>query len=493
MKSLSEDIIGAVLKRYKLIYQVDTDLDKAYLVYLAEDALASDYPSECSFSELEILLGGSKYEKLPYDNDEHKSMELVCVINDYRADLQNVFTMGNRNYNESDHVMFVSKMSHDIRTPMNALLGYVTLAGTKLNQPEILAGYLNKIMVSGKRTIQIVNDVLEFVRLSSGKVEVENKTQDLGKIVNYIKSCIEPQADEKSQTLVIEADITDSSIICDGGRVNQIMMCLLSNAIKYTQPDGEIVFKIFQKKETSLGKVRYEFIIQDNGYGMSEEFQEYMFEPFHREHNTVVNSIEGIGLGLSIARAAVELLDGTIDVSSTIGEGTMIIVTLDFDKGDNGDNNAIIGMMEYKGSGEKDIRYVTDSLMSGKLLEGKRVLVAEDNEINQDIISEILQQLGAIVEVYSNGQETYEAVKSSYRGQFDVILMDVQMPVMDGNEATKRIRELSDDYMSQIPIIGVSANAFAEDRQMAADVGMDGYIAKPIDIAELIGTLQGLI
>jgi len=489
MKSLNEDVIKAVFKRYKLIYQVDYDLDKAYLVHKSEDFEDASCPEECSFSELETILEGQRYEKLPVDEKNNGSMELICIVDD----VQTLYTVGNRQYTELDNISFVSKMSHDIRTPMNAMLGYVTLAGTKLNQPEVLAGYLNKIMISGKRTLQIMNDVMELARLTSKRVTLDNKSHDLGKIVSNIKKEIESLADEKNQTLVIEADIRDSSILCDSMRISQVLMALLSNAIKYTQPNGEIVFKIFQKKSELPGKVKYEFIIQDNGYGMSEEFQEHMYEPFEREHNAAVNSIEGTGLGLSIVFLTVELLKGQIEVNSTIGEGTMFTLTLEFDKGDEYDNTAIVGMTEYKGSSQNELRYATDSLMSGKVLEGKRVLVAEDNEINQDILKEILNQLGANVEMASNGQETYEIVKNSYIGQFDVILMDVQMPVMDGNDATRRIRELSNEKLAQIPIVGVSAHAFAEDRQKATDVGMDGYISKPIDIAELIGTLQGIL
>ena len=182
-----------------------------------------------------------------------------------------------------------------------------------------------------------------------------------------------------------------------------------------------------------------------------------------------------------------------MDVSSILGEGTMITITLEFEKGDESANTAIVGISEYKGTAQNALKYATDSIMSGKVLEGKKILVAEDNEVNQDIIKEILEQLGAVVDITSNGLETFETIKNSYYGQYDVILMDVQMPVMDGNDATRRIRELSDGKLSQIPIVGVSANAFIEDRQKASEVGMNGYISKPIDIAELIGTLQGLL
>ena len=486
MKSLSEDIIGAVFNRYKLIYQLDIEQAKACIVYGDKNLDPLEYPQECSTDELRIIARKHNFEKISLENDSNSI--LICLLNETEGS-----NWENTGYSQLDHIAFVSKMSHDIRTPMNALLGYVILAGTKINQPEVLAGYLNKILVSGKRTIQIINDVMDLVRLTSKRVTVENKSHDMGSVVGEIKKTIEPQTDAKTQTFVVEADIKDSSVLCDVTRLNQILLNLLTNSIKYTQPNGEIVFKIFQKEDATPGKVKFEFIVQDNGYGMSEEFQEHMYEPFEREHNAAINAIEGTGLGLSIAKMTTELLGGTIEVSSTIGEGTMFTVTLEFDKGDISANNAIVGMTEYKGSSSNELRYATDSLMSGKVLEGKRILVAEDNEINQEIITEILQQLGAMVEMTSNGQEAYEAVKNSYYGQFDVILMDVQMPVMDGNDATRRIRELSDGKLAKIPIVGVSANAFTEDRQKASDVGMNGYISKPIDIAELLGTIQGLL
>jgi CheY-like chemotaxis protein len=492
MKSLSEDIIKTVFNKYKLIYEVDIEKDLATLVFKAEDTDLSEFPDECSSVDLELLIEQYRYEKLEINTSEVCPKYLICIIND-TTDIKNMYRMGDFSFSETDHATFVSKMSHDIRTPMNALMGYVTLAGTKLGQPEVLANYLNKILESGKKTTQIIDDVMEMVRLSTNKVTIENKLHDMGSIVSDIKKTLEPMTDAKNQTFVMEADIKDSSILCDYSLLNKILLNLLNNAVKYTQENGDIAFKIFQKESSSAGKVKYEFIIQDNGYGMSEEFQVHMYDPFQREHNAAVSAIEGTGLGLTIAKMAVGLLHGTMDVSSILGEGTMITITLEFEKGDESANTAIVGISEYKGTAQNALKYATDSIMSGKVLEGKKILVAEDNEVNQDIIKEILEQLGAVVDITSNGLETFETIKNSYYGQYDVILMDVQMPVMDGNDATRRIRELSDGKLSQIPIVGVSANAFIEDRQKASEVGMNGYISKPIDIAELIGTLQGLL
>lgn len=504
---------------------------------------------------------------------------------------------------------FLNNMSHDIRTPMNAIIGFTNLASKHAENPELLRGYLEKINQSSSHLLSLINDVLDMSRIESGKVIIEEKPENLADIIQNVCNIIQTDIHSKQLELFIDAvNVTDENIYCDKLRLNQILLNLLSNSMKFTPAGGSVSLRLIEKESSRPGWGDYELRVKDTGIGMSKEFAATIFEPFTRERTSTVSGIQGTGLGMSITKNIVDMMNGTIEVQSEKDKGTEFIITLSFrlqdeqkenmcipalegahalvvdddmdacqsvshmlrqaglraewtmygkeavarakeavEIGDSyeiyiidwqmhdlngletvrrirklvGDKAPIILLTAYDWSdieaeaqeaGVTDIiskplfpsalnrtltRICSEAAEEEKTEEteavsfkDRRLLLVEDNELNLEIATELLQEWGFIIETAENGQEAVDAVKASSPGYFDAVLMDVQMPVMNGYEATRAIRELNAPGLSDILIIAMTANAFEEDKQEALDAGMNDHVSKPIDIPVLLKTLR---
>ena len=502
---------------------------------------------------------------------------------------------------------FLFNMSHDIRTPMNAIIGFTSLAATHIDNREQVLDYLKKISTSSQHLLSLINDVLDMSRIESGKVKIEEKTVHLPDLVHDVRSIIQPNVAAKRLSLFIDTmDIEDEDIITDPLRLNQILLNILSNAIKFTPTGGMISIRIAQKNGAPKGCVCYEFRIKDNGIGMSEEFQKHIFEEFSREESSTVSGIQGTGLGMSITKNIVDLMGGTIALTSEPGKGSEFIVTLCFTRSgqkaepkqlpqleglralvaDDDTDTCLnvstmlskIGMRpEWTISGKEAVIrtkyaveqgdefsvYIIDWLIpdmngieivrqirkvignrcpiiiltaydwadiedearaagvtafcekplflselrrvlaepfraepasepaqpTAADLKGKKLLLVEDNELNREIALEILKEAGFVVDTAEDGAVAVQKMEQAAPGQYDLILMDIQMPNLDGYEAARQIRALPDAEKASIPIFAMTANAFEEDRQNALAAGMNGHIAKPLDVPHLLRVL----
>ncbi|MBO4991203.1 MAG: response regulator [Firmicutes bacterium] len=508
---------------------------------------------------------------------------------------------------------FLSNMSHDIRTPMNAVIGFATLALANVENVEKVRDYLAKILSSSNHLLSLINDILDMSRIESRKIILDEKEANLSDMLHDIKTIIGGQIHAKQLELYMDVmDVTDEDVFCDRTRLNQVLLNLLSNAIKFTPPGGTVSVRVTQLPNAPEGKGLYEIRVKDTGIGMRLEFSERIFEPFERERNSTVSKIQGTGLGMAISKNIVDMMGGTIEVKSEQGKGAEFIVRLalrlqserrsiekikeleglkalvvddDFDTCDSvtkmlvkvgmrsewtlfgkeavlrakqsmeindpfhayiidwrlpdmngievtrriralGDDTPIIILTAYdwtdieeeaKAAGVtafcakpmfmSDLR---DSLLmalgqqepkkdqvlpspgeSGHF-RGKRLLLVEDNELNKEIAMEILSEYGFVIDTAENGAEAVEKIASSRPGDYDLIFMDIQMPVMDGYEATRSIRAMEEPALAGIPIFAMTANAFDEDRKAAAESGMNGFLSKPISVEEVIQTLQNV-
>ena len=502
---------------------------------------------------------------------------------------------------------FLFNMSHDIRTPMNAIIGFTSLAVTHIDNREQVLDYLKKISTSSQHLLSLINDVLDMSRIESGKVKIEEKAVHLPDLVHDVRSIIQPNVSAKRLSLFIDTmDVENEDIITDPLRLNQILLNILSNAIKFTPTGGMISIRIAEKNGAPAGRACYEFRIKDNGIGMSEEFQKHIFEEFAREENSTVSGIQGTGLGMSITKNIVDLMGGTIAIESEPGKGSEFIVNLCFalsgqkvelrqlpqleglralvadddtdtclsvstmlskigmrpewtisgreavirtryamEQGDEfsvyiidwlipdmngieivrqirkviGDSCPIIILTAYDWADIEDearaagvTAFCEKPLFLSELrrvlaepfraepasepaqptaadLKGKKLLLVEDNELNREIALEILKEAGFVVDTAEDGAVAVQKIKQAAPGQYDLILMDIQMPNLDGYEATRQIRALPDAEKASIPIFAMTANAFEEDRQNALAAGMNGHIAKPLDVPHLLRVL----
>ena len=390
---------------------------------------------------------------------------------------------------------FLSNMSHDIRTPMNAIVGFTTLAISHIDSKERVEEYLQKIMTSGNHLLGLINDVLDMSRIESGKMHLEEEPCDLSLLLQGIYSIVQSDIDAKRQNLYMDLeDIQNRKIYCDKLRVNQVLLNLLSNAMKYTESGGSIYLSVKENRDAPAGTAGYEFFVRDTGIGMSEEFLDHIFEPFEREKNTTISGIQGTGLGMAITKNIVDMMRGSIQVESEPGKGTEFRISLSFRlaeeeaDGAAGDSKENI---EEKGQEDQALGSAAAQKELPKLTG--RILLAEDNELNQEIAVELLGDAGFCTDVASNGQMAVEMLADSKPGHYQLVLMDVQMPVMNGYEAAKAIRRLPDPLLAEIPILAMTANAFEEDRQEALRCGMNGHIAKPIDVDKLFDTLKQVL
>jgi signal transduction histidine kinase/CheY-like chemotaxis protein len=380
---------------------------------------------------------------------------------------------------------FLNNMSHDIRTPMNAVIGFTALASSHLDNKEQVQDYLTKIMTSSNHLLSLINDVLDMSRIESGQIHIEEVPCNLSEIMQDLKVVMIGQVQEKQIELHIDTEaVRNENIYCDKLRLNQILLNLLGNAVKFTGEQGSISVRVVQTPEILVeGYAVYEFHVIDNGIGMSEEFQKHLFEPFSRARTSTVSGLQGTGLGLSITKNIVDLMGGTIAVTSRENEGTEITVKLNLKlQPDSQKADEQAAACEEINAKEEKVNFA-----------GKRILLAEDNELNREIAVDILKEYGFEIKSVENGQEAVSEIAGSEVGCYDAVLMDIQMPVMDGYEATRAIRSLSNRQLAQIPVIAMTANAFAEDKRLSKAAGMDGYVAKPVDIGRLIDTLSRII
>lgn len=506
---------------------------------------------------------------------------------------------------------FLSNMSHDIRTPMNAIIGYTTLALTNATNTEKVKDYLGKILSSSNHLLSLINDILDMSRIESGKIKIDETEANLSDMLHDIKTIINGQIHAKQLELFMDViDVSDEDVICDKTRINQVLLNLLSNAIKFTPSGGTVSVRVAQIHNAPAGKGLYEIRVKDTGIGMSPEFAEHVFEPFERERSSTVSKIQGTGLGMAISKNIIDMMGGKIEVHSEPDKGTEFIITLelrlqseqrsvekikeltglkalvvddDFNTCDSitkmlvqvgmrsewtlsgkeavlrarqsiemndafhayiidwrlpdmngievtrqiralGDNTPIIILTAYDWSDieaearaagvtgfcskpmfmsdlresllnalghrqkkEESVLPVTKETDSFK---GKRLLLVEDNELNREIAYEILNEYGFIVDTAENGKEAVDKISASKHGDYDLVLMDIQMPVMNGYDATRGIRALKDTVLADIPIVAMTANAFDEDRRAAAECGMNGFISKPINMDEVIAVLH---
>ena len=404
-----------------------------------------------------MLLSDDQVEKLELDA---KIAEQNDLLEKQQVMLQKALSMAQSS--DRAKTTFLSNMSHDIRTPMNAIVGFTDLAMAHIDEKDQVLDYLHKLGQSSNHLLSLINDVLDMSRIESGKMVLSEKNEDLVEIVNALKDIVQADVNAKNLVFDVEMDISESGIVCDKLRLNQVLLNVLSNAIKYTQAGGSIHMHISEKESMKPDSSMYEFRIRDNGMGMNPDFLKTIYEPFTRANSSTVSGIQGTGLGMYI----VEMMGGRIEIFSEENKGTEVVIDLDF---------------KLHGSARIRARMESENFD----FTGKKVLLVEDNEMNRQIACDLLEDNGFEVFTAENGEEAVELVRQSVPGQYDIVLMDVQMPVMDGYAATRAIRVLPAGYQSRIPIIAMTANAFEEDRKAALDAGMDEHISKPINFDKM--------
>jgi len=420
-----------------------------------------------------------------------KDDEYMSKLLEANATLKDAYAAAKRANNAKTD--FLSRMSHDIRTPMNAIIGMTTIARAYLHDPEKISDCLEKITVSGRFLLSLINEVLDMSKIESGKLVLAKEDINLLELVDDLVEMVRPSVRDKKHKLEVHVnEVEHKYVIGDRLRIQQVFMNFMSNAVKYTPKGGHIEITISEKTVNQSKVGCYEFIFEDNGTGMAPEFMEKIFDPFERADDTRVNKEQGTGLGMAIAYNIVRMMDGDIRVESEVGKGTRFTVTI------------FLQLQETEASGWKEPESLTgdDALkpqasqnevidhIKEKNFAGRRALLVDDNELNREVAAEILGMTGIAVEMAEDGQEAVERFSASEAGYYDVILMDVQMPVMNGYEATKAIRRLPRGDALSVPIVAMTANAFAEDARAAKEAGMDEHIAKPLDLYKLFEVLN---
>lgn len=369
---------------------------------------------------------------------------------------------------------FLFNMSHDIRTPMNAIIGYADLASRHSDDPEKLKKYMENIQVCGQNLLMLLNNVLDLARIENDKTEMEYSVSDIEKDFRNCIAMFHNQADSKSQTLTVTTHLLHPYIYADIPHLTEVCTNLVSNAVKYTGAGGTIRCGVTQKPGEKEGWCDTVVTVADNGIGMSQEFQKHIFEPFERERTSTVSKVEGSGIGMGIVKKLVGLMGGTVEVESKIGVGSTFTVTIPC---------RIVSEEEAQAKRAADPA-------DRESLRGTRILLTEDNDLNAEIATELLQEEGCTVDRAKDGVECVDMLEKAANGTYQIILMDVQMPVMNGYDAAKKIRRMDDPQKANIPIVAMTANAFSEDKQVALDAGMNDHIAKPIDMSVLVPTLR---
>ena len=371
---------------------------------------------------------------------------------------------------------FLFNMSHDIRTPMNAIIGITTLMKNELHEPEKLAEHLGKLETSGQLLLGIINNILDMSRIESGKTTLNVEKMNLPQQISQLDSIIRQQAGQSRQTFTVSTHLQHENVLADPNRLNQVLMNILSNAVKYTPTGGHIQLEV-EELPRNEHYARYRFVVQDDGIGMSEDYQKTLFDPFTREERSGTNKVQGTGLGMAITKSIVDLMGGSINVESATGKGTRFEVVLEFP-------------IDAEADHAQQVQALPEEAEETSPLSGMKFLCAEDNTINAEILQMLLETKGASCTICPNGQEIVDAFANVKPGEYDMILMDVQMPVMDGLEATRRIRSGENPLGRVIPILAMTANAFLEDMQKSKEAGMDAHLSKPVDIAALEQTVK---
>ena len=371
---------------------------------------------------------------------------------------------------------FLSNMSHDIRTPMNAIVGLTTLMENELDQPEKLAEHLHKLESSGQLLLGIINNILDMSRIESGKTTLSVEPMHLSQQLDQLSTMIRAQASEKAQTFTVSTHLRHENLLADPTRLNQVLMNILSNAVKYTPQGGHIRLDVEELTHTEH-YAKYRFVVQDDGIGMSKAYQKTLFDPFTREERSGTNRVQGTGLGMAITKNIVDLMGGSISVESATGKGTRFEVVLEFP-------------IDTEADAVPEAQALPEEPEDVSPLCGMNFLCAEDNAINAEILELLLKSKGAHCKICPNGQEIVDAFVRVKPGEYDMILMDVQMPVMDGLEAARRIRSSANPLGQVIPILAMTANAFLEDMQKSKEAGMDEHLSKPVDIDALEQTVK---
>lgn len=376
---------------------------------------------------------------------------------------------------------FLSNVSHDIRTPMNAIVTYSQLAVSQNDLTEKTRSYLGHILQASNHLLSLINSVLDMSRIESGKSQINLLPCNVKELISELGAMVYANAKEKNQTITIDTSgIVNENIMCDSLRFNQVMINLLGNAVKYTGENGKVYVNASETPGNVPGESVYHFSVKDTGIGMDEEFLGRIFSPFEREISSTVNEIQGTGLGLAISKTLVEMMGGSISVKSKKGEGTEFSVEVPFTHGDNLDNTEVFENAPTDSAPEID-------------LSALKVLVAEDNKVNRLIVKELLGETVALLDFAVNGREAVDMLKEKGGGYYDIVLMDVQMPEMNGYEATRAIRMSEDEKIKSIPVIAMTANAFEEDKKEAMEAGMNTHLAKPIDVPALIRAIGELV
>jgi len=371
---------------------------------------------------------------------------------------------------------FLNNMSHDIRTPMNAIIGFTNLAATHLDNRELVQDYLGKITAASDHLLRLINDVLDMSRIENGNVVIEETPCSLPQILQDLQTMTQTDLEAKGLNLHMDdSALVHPYVLCDRLRLNQALLNTLSNALKFTPAGGDIFISAAERPGDTADAAIYEFRIRDTGIGMAPEFLSHIFEPFERERTSTVSGIQGTGLGMSITQNLVKLMNGQIAVESKKDVGSAFTLTFSF-----------------RLSAAPDDQETPDPPEPHQLTNC-RILVAEDNDLNQEIVMTILEEAGCTVDVAADGAEAVEKVRRCADNPYDLVLMDIQMPVMDGIEATKTIRAMDDPKLAQLPIVAMTADAFEEDRQRVLSAGMNGHLGKPVDTDKLFATLQKIL
>ena len=369
---------------------------------------------------------------------------------------------------------FLFNMSHDIRTPLNAIIGYSELAKNHLDEKEVLDDYIYKIQTCGRQLLGLIGDVLDMAKIESGNLEISEKPCLCQDLMSDIMISVNESAKKKGLEFEASGNACHSTILCDKVKVQKILLNILSNAVKYTPQGGKISLSVQEKIREDEGLSDFTFVVKDNGIGISKEFLPYIFNSFSRERNATISGVSGTGLGMTITKRLVDAMGGKIEVESQQNMGTTVTVSITFSR--------IVGLEEKR-----------EEIIPDAFLKDIRVLLVEDNEINGEIASEMLRELKVNVDLVTNGKECIDALLEKDAGYYDLVLMDIQMPVMDGYEATRIIRRFSDKDKRLIPVIAMTANAFEEDKQKAFQSGMNGHLAKPVEMRHLIQALKSAI
>ena len=372
---------------------------------------------------------------------------------------------------------FLFNMSHDIRTPMNAIVGFSGLLEKSLHDEKKSLDYIKKIRVSSDILLTIINQVLEMARIESGKITLSSESVNIREMVDAMNIVFESSLTKKSLEYQCSLNVVHDQILCDKTKMEEIILNVVSNSIKYTNPHGKITVSIDELDSEDEKNADYKVVVEDNGIGMSQDYLPHIFEEFSREHTSTETRVAGTGLGLPIVKSLVDRMGGTIEVESEEGKGTRFIMKFSF---------PVSSENQVREEEKQNIPDITEKL------EGKRILLAEDNELNAEIAETVLEETGIKVKHVEDGIQCIEELKKMPEKYYDVILMDVQMPNMDGYTATQRIRDL-DDSRAEIPIIAMTANAYDEDRRKAQEAGMDGFLAKPLDVDEMMRLLAQII